>query len=58
MTLGVFHFAYHNLDAVKTVDQDKISVLEEPFQSEIVAISEAICSVRINRLTDPFGLVL
>ncbi|MDD3811822.1 MAG: hypothetical protein PHV14_06045 [Bacteroidales bacterium] len=48
MTLGVFHFAYHNLDAVKTVDQDKISVLEEPFQSEIVAISEAICSVRIN----------
>lgn len=46
MTLGVFHFAYHNLDAVKTVDQDKISVLEEPFQSEIVAISEAIAEYK------------
>jgi len=42
MTLGVFHFAYPNLDAVKTVDKDKISVLDEPYQSEIIAISEAI----------------
>ncbi|HSL88385.1 MAG TPA: DUF5694 domain-containing protein [Ignavibacteriaceae bacterium] len=42
MTLGVFHFAYPNLDAVKTDDKDKISVLEEPYQSEIIAISVAI----------------
>ncbi len=42
MTLGVFHFAYPNLDAVKTEDKDKISVLEEPYQSEIIAIAKAI----------------
>jgi hypothetical protein len=42
MTLGVFHFAYPNLDAVKTEEKDMISVLEEPFQSEIIAISQAI----------------
>lgn len=42
MTLGVFHFAYPNLDAIKTEDKDKVSVLEEPFQSEIVAIAKAI----------------
>jgi hypothetical protein len=42
MTLGVFHFAYPNLDAVKTDDKDKISVLDEPFQSEIKSICKAI----------------
>lgn len=42
MTLGVFHFAYPNLDAVKTDIKDQISVLDEPFQSEIIAISKAI----------------
>ena len=42
MTLGVFHFAYPNLDAVKTEKKDQLSVLDEPHQSEIVAISEAI----------------
>ncbi len=42
MTLGVFHFAYPNLDAVKTEDKDKISVFDEPYQSEIIAISKAI----------------
>lgn len=46
MTLGVFHFAYPNLDAVKTQDKDKISVLEEPYQSEIIAISKAICDYK------------
>ncbi len=43
MTLGVFHFAYPNLDAVKTADKDKISVLDEPYQSEIMAVCKAIC---------------
>lgn len=42
MTLGVFHFAYPNLDVVTTEENDKISVLEEPFQSEIIAISKAM----------------
>lgn len=46
MTLGVFHFAYPNLDVVKTVDNERISVLEEPYQSEIVAISKAICDFK------------
>lgn len=42
MTLGVFHFEYPNLDAVKTEKKDQISVLEEPYQSEILAIVRAI----------------
>lgn len=42
MTLGVFHFAYPNLDAVKTAKENQLSVLEEPYQSEIIAISKAI----------------
>jgi len=42
MTLGVFHFAYHNLDAVKTEEKNQISVLKEPYQSEIIAICGAI----------------
>lgn len=42
MTLGVFHFSFPNLDAVKTAEEDKISVHDEPWQSEIVAISRAI----------------
>lgn len=42
MTLGVFHFAYPNLDVYKTGKKDQISVLEEPYQSEIIAISKAI----------------
>jgi hypothetical protein len=46
MTLGVFHFAYPNLDAIKTEDKDKISVLDEPYQSEIIAISKAICDYK------------
>jgi ABC-type transport system substrate-binding protein len=42
MTLGVFHFNYPNLDAIKTDEKDKISVLDEPFHSEILRICEAI----------------
>lgn len=42
MTLGVFHFAYHNLDVVKTEKKNQISVLDEPYQSEIIAVSKAI----------------
>lgn len=42
MTLGVFHFSYPNLDIIKTDKNDQISVLEEPYQSEIIAICKAI----------------
>jgi hypothetical protein len=42
MTLGVFHFSYPNLDVVKTAEKDKVSVLEEPYHSEIIAIAKAI----------------
>ncbi len=42
MTLGVFHFSYPNLDAEKTAEEDKITVLDEPWQSEIIAIAKAI----------------
>lgn len=46
MTLGVFHFEYPNRDAVKIKKEDQISVLEEPYQSEIIAISEALCTFK------------
>ncbi len=42
MTLGVFHFAYPNLDAVIVAEEDQISVLDEPYQSEIISIARAI----------------
>lgn len=42
MTLGVFHFDYPNLDAVKVDENDQISVFDEPFQSEIIAIANAL----------------
>jgi len=42
LTLGVFHFNYPNLDAVQTSEKDKISVLDEPYQSEILSICKAI----------------
>ncbi len=42
MTLGVFHFAYPNLDAIIVAEEDQISVLDEPYQSEIISIATAI----------------
>ncbi len=42
MTLGTFHFAYPNLDVVKTGKDDQINVLKEPWQSEIVSMAKAI----------------
>jgi hypothetical protein len=50
MTLGVFHFAYHNLDVVKTEKKDQISVLDEPFQSEIIEICKAIEDFKPNMI--------
>lgn len=42
MTLGVFHFNFPNLDTRKIDDKDKIDVLEEKYQKEIVKIVNAI----------------
>jgi len=42
MTLGVFHFAYPNLDAIQTKKENQISVLDEPYQSEVIAVANAI----------------
>ncbi len=42
MTLGVFHFAYPNLDEVVVEEEDQISVLDEPYHSEIISIARAI----------------
>ncbi|MCK9330505.1 MAG: DUF5694 domain-containing protein [Candidatus Cloacimonetes bacterium] len=42
MTLGVFHFHFPNNDEVKTEENDKISVFEEPFRSEIIDIVNVI----------------
>ncbi|MBU1012917.1 MAG: hypothetical protein KKG99_07915 [Bacteroidetes bacterium] len=50
MTLGVFHFAYHNLDVVKTEKKDQISVLDEPYQSEIIEICKAIEEFKPNKI--------
>ncbi len=46
MTLGVFHFAFPNLDAVKTLKKDQISVFDEPYQSEIKAIADALSAYK------------
>ncbi len=58
MTLGSFHFNYPNLDVVKTDQKDQISVLEEPYQSDIIAICKAIEAFRPTKIAievDPSG---
>lgn len=42
MTLGVFHFAYPNLDVKKTSDKDKIDVLAPEYQEEIKRIADVL----------------
>jgi len=42
MTLGVFHFNFPNLDVQKIDEKDKIDVLEEKHQREIVKIVDAL----------------
>ncbi|MDX9770716.1 MAG: DUF5694 domain-containing protein [Tenuifilaceae bacterium] len=46
MPLGVFHFNYPNLDAVKVAKEDQISVLNEPYQSQILHIAKAIAEFK------------
>jgi len=42
LSLGVFHFAYPNLDVQKTTREDQINVLKDPWQQEIQAIVSAL----------------
>lgn len=42
LTLGVFHFDYPNLDAIRIEKKDQISVLDEPYQHEILAIAKSL----------------
>ena len=46
LSLGVFHFAYPNLDVQKTAKEDQIDVLEDPWQKEIQAIVSALKEFR------------
>lgn len=46
MTLGVFHFDYPNLDLVQTAEEDQVDVLQDPWQTEIAAIANAIRTFR------------
>jgi len=50
MTLGVFHFNFPNLDAQIIDDKDKIDVLEEKHQKEIVKIVGALKEFMPNRI--------
>lgn len=38
LIVGTFHFDYPNLDAIKTVDDNKIDVLQEPKKSEVTEL--------------------
>ena len=42
LTLGSFHFAFHNLDLIKTSTEDQIDVLETKYQKEIEDIASRI----------------
>jgi hypothetical protein len=42
LTLGTFHFAFHNKDVIKTVKSDQIDVLDRKYQLEIEEIVRKI----------------
>ncbi len=46
LTLGSFHFAFHNLDLIKTKTSDQIDVLEAKYQREIEDIANRIAKFR------------
>jgi hypothetical protein len=46
MPVGVFHFAYPEMDAVKTAPEDRISVLDQPWQTQIIAIANALAEFK------------
>lgn len=50
MTVGVFHFNFPNLDARKIDDKDKIDVLEERYQKQILAVARALKEFRPTKI--------
>jgi hypothetical protein len=46
LTLGSFHFAFHNLDLIKTSTEDQIDVLDPKYQQEIEEIVERIAKFK------------
>ena len=46
LTLGSFHFAFRNLDLIKTSTNDQIDVLELKYQKEIEEIAERIAKFK------------
>lgn len=46
LTLGSFHFAFRNLDLIKTSTEDQIDVLEPKYQKEIEEIVERIAKFK------------
>ena len=46
LTLGTFHFAFHNRDVIKTDKKDQIDVLEKKYQLEIEDIANQISKFR------------
>ncbi len=46
LTLGTFHFAFHNRDVLKTEKKDQIDVLDRKYQAEIEDIAQQIILFR------------
>ena len=46
LTLGSFHFAFRNLDLIKTSTEDQIDVLEAKYQKEIEDIVARIAKFK------------
>ncbi len=42
LTIGTFHFAFHNRDLIKTEKKDQIDVLDKKYQVEIEDIANQI----------------
>jgi len=50
MTLGTFHFAYPNLDRVKTADEDKINMMSPERQKEIRQLVKQIATFKSTKI--------
>ncbi len=50
LVVGSFHFNYPGLDANKTLDEDKIDVLQEPKKSEVTELVEYIKKFKPNKI--------
>lgn len=46
LTLGTFHFAFHNRDVIKTEKKDQVDVLDKKYQQEIEDIARQVSRFR------------